>query len=55
MADGVLEHITDVLHAQTRRAAGRDREPSAAIVNAQSVHESAEDIVPAAISGFDHH
>ena len=53
--DGVAAAITDRLRARVRTAAGRDPEPSAAIVDAQSVHESAEGIVPAASSGFDHH
>jgi transposase len=54
-AGGVLQDITDVLRGMVRRAAGRDPEPSAGIVDAQSVHESAEGVVPAATSGFDHH
>ncbi len=36
-------------------AAGRSAEPSAGIVDAQSVHESAEGVVPAATSGYDSH
>jgi transposase len=54
-ADGVLEDITGRLRGRARQAAGRDREPSAGVVDAQSVHESAEGVVPAATSGFDHH
>jgi transposase len=53
--DGAWAAITDVLRRAARRAAGRDPEPSAAIVDAQSVHESAEGVVPAATSGFDPH
>jgi transposase len=53
--DGVLARITDRLRALARRAAGRDPEPSAGIVDAQSVHQSAEGVVPAATSGFDSH
>jgi transposase len=53
--DGVLEHVTDLLRARVRTAAGRDPEPSAGIIDAQSVHECAEGTVPAATSGFDHH
>jgi transposase len=53
--DGVLARIVDGLRAVIRRAAGRDPEPSAAIVDAQSVHESAEGVVPAATSGYDSH
>jgi transposase len=44
-----------LLLAAARIAAGRDPEPSAAVIDAQSVHESAEGVVPAATSGFDHH
>ena len=54
-ADGVAAMITDRLRAAARTAAGRDPEPSAGVVDAQSVHESAEGVVPAASSGFDHH
>jgi transposase len=53
--DGVLADITDLLRSQVRRAAGRDPEPSAAIMDSQSVAESAEGIVPAATSGYDGH
>ena len=53
--DGVLARIVDGLRAVVRRAAGRDPEPSAGIVDAQSVHESAEGVVPAATSGYDSH
>jgi transposase len=53
--DDVLEDITDRLRAKVRQAAGRDPEPSAGIIDAQSVHESAEGVVPAATSGFDSH
>jgi len=52
-ADGVLADITDLLRAAVRKAAGRHPEPSAAIIDSQSVHESAEGVVPAATSGFD--
>ena len=53
--DGVLARIVDALRALVRRAAGRGAEPSAGIVDAQSVHESAEGVVPAATSGYDSH
>jgi transposase len=53
--DGVLEDITDLLRAKVRERAGKDPEPSAGIIDAQSVHESAEGVVPAATSGFDSH
>ena len=51
--DGVLADITDLLRAAVRVAAGRDPEPSAGIVDSQSVRESAEGVVPAATSGYD--
>jgi putative transposase len=51
--DGVLADITDLLRAAVRTAAGRDPEPSAAIIDSQSVRESAEGVVPAATSGYD--
>jgi putative transposase len=53
--DGALARIVDGLRAVVRRAAGRSPEPSAGIIDAQSVHESAEGVVPAATSGFDPH
>ena len=51
--DGVLADIIDLLRAAVRTAAGRDAEPSAAIIDSQSVRESAEGVVPAATSGYD--
>jgi putative transposase len=51
--DGVLADVTDLLRAAVRRAAGRHPEPSAAIIDSQSVRESAEGVVPAATSGYD--
>jgi transposase len=53
--DGVLDDVVDGLRAVVRRAAGRDPEPSAGVIDAQSVHESAEGVVPAATSGYDSH
>lgn len=53
--DGVLADVTDLLRAAVRRAAGRHPEPSAAIMDSQSVRESAEGVVPAATSGYDGH
>jgi putative transposase len=53
--DGVPARIVDALRAVIRRAAGRDPEPSAGVIDAQSVHESAEGVVPAATSGYDSH
>jgi putative transposase len=54
-ADRVLDDITDRLRAAVRRAAGRAAEPSAGVVDSQSVAESAEGVVPAATSGYDGH
>jgi len=51
--DGVWADITDLLRAAVRRTAGRHPEPSAAVMDSQSVHEWAEGVVPAATSGFD--
>jgi putative transposase len=51
--DGVLAGITGLLRAAVRTAAGRDAEPSAAIIDSQSVRESAEGVVPAVTSGYD--
>jgi len=51
--DGVLADITDLLRAAVRRREGRHPEPSASVMDSQSVHESAEGVVPAATSGFD--
>lgn len=53
--DGVWADIVDLLRAGARQADGRDPEPSAAIIDSQSVHESAEGVVPSATSGFDSH
>jgi transposase len=53
--DGVWADVADLLRARVRVAAGRDPEPSAAVMDSQSVHESAEGVVPAASSGFDGH
>lgn len=52
-ADGIWADIADLLRAGVRVAAGRDPEPSAAVIDSQSVHESAEGVVPSATSGFD--
>jgi transposase len=53
--DRVTGALVDDLRAAARRAAGRDPEPSAGCIDSQSVHESAEGVVPAASSGFDPH
>jgi transposase len=53
--DGVPARIVDALRALVRVAAGRHPEPSAAVIDAQSVAESAEGVVPAATSGYDSH
>jgi putative transposase len=52
-ADGAWADVVDRLRARVRAAEGRDPEPSAAVIDSQSVHESAEGVVPAATSGFD--
>ena len=54
-ADRVLDDITDRLRAAVRVAAGRAAEPSAGIMDSQSVAESAEGVVPTATSGYDGH
>lgn len=51
----VLPVLASWLRGRVREAAGRDPEPSAGVIDAQSVHESAEGVVPAATSGFDSH
>jgi transposase len=52
-ADGVWADVVDLLRARVRVSAGREAEPSAAVIDSQSVHESAEGVVPAATSGYD--
>jgi putative transposase len=54
-ADRVLADLADRLRRLVRTAAGRDPEPSAGCMDAQSVARSAEGVVPAATSGFDAH
>jgi len=54
-ADRVLDDITDRLRAAVRVAAGRAAEPSAGIMDSQSVAGSAEGVVPTATSGYDGH
>lgn len=53
--DGVWTDVVDLLRAGVRIAEGRDPEPSAAVIDSQSVRESAEGVVPAATSGYDSH
>jgi transposase len=53
--DGAWAAVAGLLRPAARRAAGRGPEPSAGIIDSQSVHESAEGVVPAATSGFDSH
>ena len=50
-ADGTTARVHDVLRGQARRAAGRDREPTAAVIDSQSVR--AADTVPRAPRGWD--
>lgn len=49
--DGTLARLHDGLRAQVRAAAGRDAEPTAAIIDSQSVR--AADTVPKASRGWD--
>jgi transposase len=49
--DGTLARLHDVLRAQVRAAAGRDAEPTAAVIDSQSVR--AADTVPKATRGWD--
>lgn len=49
--DGTLTAVHDALRAQVRAAAGRDTEPTAAIIDSQSVR--AADTVPRASRGWD--
>ena len=50
-ADGTTSRIHDALHVQARLAAGRDPEPTAAVIDSQSVR--AADTVPKASRGWD--
>lgn len=50
-ADGTTGRVHDALRAQARLAAGRDREPTAAVIDSQSVR--AADTVPRASRGWD--
>jgi putative transposase len=52
-ADGALAAVADLLRARLRQAEGRHPEPSAGVVDAQSVQRSAEGVLPAATSGYD--
>ena len=54
-AGRVLHDLVDDLRSAVRRAAGRGEQASAGIIDAQSVRESAEGIVPSATSGYDSH
>ena len=49
--DGTLARLHDALRAQVRAAAGRDPEPTAAVIDSQSVR--AADTVPRASRGWD--
>jgi putative transposase len=49
--DGTLARLHDALRAQVRAAAGRNPEPTAAIIDSQSVR--AADTVPKATRGWD--
>ena len=50
-ADGTTARVHDALRAQVRAAAGRDPEPTAAVIDSQSVR--AADTVPKASRGWD--
>ncbi|MEV4137525.1 transposase [Dactylosporangium sp. NPDC049742] len=45
--------LADKLRADLRVALGRNPQPSAGCIDSQSIHESAEGIVPTATSGYD--
>ncbi|MDF2267367.1 IS5 family transposase [Streptomyces coacervatus] len=49
--DGLVKELHDRLRGQVREAAGRDREPTAAIIDSQSVKAAAS--VPASSRGYD--
>ncbi|MFD8925880.1 IS5 family transposase [Streptomyces mirabilis] len=49
--DGAVERINDALRSKVREADGRDAEPSAGLIDSQSVRTA--DTVPAATRGFD--
>lgn len=49
--DGAVERIHDALRGKVREADGRDAEPSAGLIDSQSVRTA--DTVPAATRGFD--
>ena len=49
--DGTLARLHDALRAQVRQAAGREAEPTAAVIGSQSVR--AADTVPRATRGWD--
>src|SRR5438874_232320 len=49
--DGTLARLHDALRAQVRAAAGRDQQPTAAVIDSQSVR--AADTVPRASRGWD--
>jgi transposase len=54
-AHRALHDLVDDLRGIIRRAAARNEKATAGIIDAQSVHESAEGVVPAATSGYDPH
>jgi hypothetical protein len=51
--EALAAHVAELLRARLRRAAGREAEPSAGVIDAQSVARSAEGVAAAATSGFD--
>jgi transposase len=54
-ADLSTAALVDQLRADLRQALGRNPNPSAGCMDAQSVHESAEGVVPRTTSGYDPH
>jgi transposase len=54
-ADLSAAELVDQLRADLRQALGRQPTPTAGCIDAQSVHESAEGVVPRSSSGYDPH
>jgi transposase len=55
-SDALVTHnLTDRLRRSLRASLGREPQPSAGCIDSQSVHESAEGVVPTATSGYDSH
>ena len=55
-SDNLTTHgLTKQLRTRIRMSLGRNPQPSAGCIDAQSVHESAEGVVPSSESGYDSH